>query len=286
MDWWDQSTYSHWIGGYTSVSGSISIAKFTRTENNCNSAEANAQMCAMCTQHKTVCFFAKHSISLYVLAFRLHSLQFNVSRFHLINIRLFVHIRSHSCTSATTFIQINPAGRKFCPNFWAKTQYSYKNCFGLWQFLTDCVVIFTETNLFECVCIRVRLWRFFSVGISKLMQYTTLLLSPSLFLSGSIHICVPQALENIQKCNGADVNNNDSNMCSCALNKLHVWISVGFSMQTWWRRGVKRKRTQTQKHLPASVALSPFNIASLVQHSSTAPKLNSPCVYVATQPNL
>lgn len=149
MDWWDQSTYSHWIGGYTSVSGSISIAKFTRTENNCNSAEANAQMCAMCTQHKTVCFFAKHSISLYVLAFRLHSLQFNVSRFHLINIRLFVHIRSHSCTSATTSIQINPAGRKFCPNFWAKTQYSYKNCFGLWQFLTDCVVIFTETNLFE-----------------------------------------------------------------------------------------------------------------------------------------
>lgn len=46
-----------------------------------------------------------YSISTYVLAFRLHSLQFNVTRFHLINTKLFVHRKlSHHYTRAKNTI--------------------------------------------------------------------------------------------------------------------------------------------------------------------------------------
>lgn len=97
-------------------------------------------------------------------AFRLHSLQFNVTRFHFTSTRSFVHTRSHICTCRSSFIQINPAvqyltSAKFryskCeifPKFRVeKHNFQSKICFGFWQFLSECVVTLTQTNLFVCV---------------------------------------------------------------------------------------------------------------------------------------
>lgn len=123
---------------------------------------------------------------------------------------------------------------KFCQNFWVKKHTI------LVQKLLWPLTVFNRLrrhfyqNKFICVCIiQGWLWCSFSIGIPSWVRC-----APPLLWS---YICVQQALESIQKCNGADVNNNDSNMCSCAQNKLCVWSSVGFSIHTWWRWGWKKK---------------------------------------------
>lgn len=116
-----------------------------------------------------------------------------------------------------------------------------------------------------------------------------LCVSVSFSLACSIYICVQQALESIPKCNGADVNNNDSNICELKANSLCVWISVGFSMHShgWNKRAHSDAETFAGKRCIPSVYLSlylPFystlhRLCNIVQQ----PKL-SPCMYVALEP--